>query len=121
MKFSNGLLAKMSKITDLISKLEGLEGISSDDKGRANKSEPHFLQLLNLKRNPYRKPCGTDMPAFWKNTQIYLHHTHIYITDIVYIYINDQHIYIYSMPCPPKAAKVGVLYGVEDAGCPGSI
>ena len=87
MKFSNGLLAKMSKITDLISKLEGLEGISSDDKGRANKSEPHFLQLLNLKRNPYRKPCGTDMPAFWKNTQIYLHHTHIYITDIVYIYI----------------------------------
>lgn len=49
-KFSAGMLVKMSKITDLISKLEGLcnEDIGEGDKDRSSKSETQTLTLVYL-------------------------------------------------------------------------
>ncbi len=45
-RFSTGMLSKMSKITDLISKLDGLDGISPEDKQRSKKSETQILFLI---------------------------------------------------------------------------
>lgn len=45
-KFADGMLAKMSKITDLIAKLESLEGTSSADQDRVKKPCPYSRSLF---------------------------------------------------------------------------
>ena len=88
-KFSNGLLAKMSKITDLISKLEGLEGVSADDKGRVSKSGPQSFSADEVKEKLLQETMWYTHASILEKTPIYPEkqiNEHIYI--YMYIYIS---------------------------------